>query len=488
MSSRDSAPTDASTPNDASAPTDAAPPALSVSDFLAEVKDMLQDNFDAELKVTGELSSFKSYSSGHWYFSLKDNDAQISCVMFKGNNSYVAKAPQDGELLVLTGRPDIYMTRGQFQFIVSEMERAGVGGILQEFERIKRKLQEEGLFDDEHKKPVPAFIRRLCVITSDQGAALHDVHKVLSRRQPMMQLVLAPSLVQGEKAAENVIEMLGFANQQGDFDAVLITRGGGSPEDLHCFNDERLARAIFASKLPVISAVGHEVDFTICDFVADMRAPTPSAAAEELSIDSEAILTELAQASTRMQIKLGYRINERLQDLDELGHRLMGQRILEDKSRDLRGLDDRCRQLLTLYLSRLSESLASLQSRIHSQNPYVVHKHSIAELQTLKAHVDTSFADFVRYKKSELAITESQLHRTLETKLERIKAELSNKKTQLRAMSPLDVLKRGYSLVWDAKGKLVTDARKMSRGDALKLRLDRGELDASVTDITDTEK
>lgn len=252
---------------------------LSVSDITNLIKQTLEENFE-QVAVVGELSNFKNHVSGHWYFTLKDSSAQVSCTMWKGINSYVFFSPQDGMKVIITGRITVYPPRGNYQIDVRSMKPAGEGELQAAFERLKRKLFDEGLFDDMYKKEIPSFPKKIGIATASTGAALKDMISVAERRFPMLELVISPCQVQGDGAAKTIVESIQQLNKCGDIDVIIIGRGGGSIEDLWAFNEEIVARAIFASEVPVISAVGHEIDFTIADFVADLRAPTPSAAME----------------------------------------------------------------------------------------------------------------------------------------------------------------------------------------------------------------
>ncbi len=252
---------------------------LSVSEITGLVKQTLENEFD-EVSVVGEISNFKAHVSGHWYFTLKDSNAQINCTMWRGLNSYVFFTPQDGMKIITNGKISVYPPRGSYQLDVKSMKPAGVGELQAAFEKLKQKLFEDGLFDEEYKKPIPRFPQKIGVVTAIDGAAFQDIKSIASRRYPLAELVIASCRVQGEGAAEGIVESIKLLNQQKDIDVMIVGRGGGSLEDLWAFNEEIVARAIFDSKIPIISAVGHEVDFTIADFVADLRAATPSAAIE----------------------------------------------------------------------------------------------------------------------------------------------------------------------------------------------------------------
>ncbi len=252
---------------------------LTVSELTGQIKSSLEEQF-SEISVIGEISNFKAHISGHWYFTLKDSSAQISCTMWKGLNNYVFFTPQDGIKVIVQGRVTVYPPRGNYQIDVRSMKPAGIGELQAAFEKLKQKLSAEGLFDEKNKKPIPKFPKKIGVVTAIDGAAFQDMKNIASRRYPLAEIIIASCKVQGEGAAVEISEGIKLLNKQKDIDVIIVGRGGGSLEDLWAFNEEVVARAIFSSKIPVISAVGHEIDFTISDFVADLRAPTPSAAME----------------------------------------------------------------------------------------------------------------------------------------------------------------------------------------------------------------
>ncbi|NMB82550.1 MAG: exodeoxyribonuclease VII large subunit [Ignavibacteria bacterium] len=252
---------------------------FSVSELTGQIKSTLEEQFD-DISVIGEISNFKSHISGHWYFTLKDANAQISCTMWKGLNNYVFFTPQDGIKVIVQGRITVYPPRGNYQIDVRSMKPAGIGELQAAFEKLKQKLSAEGLFDDKHKVPIPKFPMKIGVVTAIDGAAFQDMKNIAARRYPLAEIIIASCKVQGEGAAQEISNSIKLLNERNDIDVIIVGRGGGSLEDLWAFNEEIVARAIFNSRIPIISAVGHEIDFTIADFVADLRAPTPSAAME----------------------------------------------------------------------------------------------------------------------------------------------------------------------------------------------------------------
>ena len=267
---------------------------LSVTELTRELKQTLEENFSS-VSVIGEISNFKSHVSGHWYFNLKDSGAVINCTMWKGFNQYVFFTPQDGMKIIVNGKITVYPPRGSYQVDIRSIKPAGVGELQEAFERLKKKLEAEGLFDEEHKKTIPSFPKKIGIVTAIDGAAFKDMISVAERRYPLVEIIIAPSKVQGSGAAENIAASIKLLNEISDVDVIIVGRGGGSIEDLWAFNEEIVARAIYNSKIPVISGIGHEVDFTISDYAADLRAPTPSVAMELATPNSDDILNFINQ-------------------------------------------------------------------------------------------------------------------------------------------------------------------------------------------------
>jgi exodeoxyribonuclease VII large subunit len=269
---------------------------LSVSDLTNQIKLSLESEF-SRVSVIGEISNFKAHISGHWYFNLKDSDAVMNCTMWRGFNNMVFFTPQNGMKVIINGKITVYPPRGNYQLDARSMQPAGMGELQEAFEKLKRKLDDEGLFDEEYKKPIPSFPQKIGIVTAIDGAAFRDMVSVAERRYPLTEIVIAPARVQGSGAAESIAESLKKLNRLNDIDLIIVSRGGGSIEDLWVFNEEMVARAIFNSKIPVISGVGHEIDFTISDFVADLRAPTPSVAMELATPDVSDIFAIISQFS-----------------------------------------------------------------------------------------------------------------------------------------------------------------------------------------------
>lgn len=292
---------------------------LSVSEITGQIKETLEDNFQA-VSVLGEISNFKAHVSGHWYFTLKDENSQISCTMWRGFNNHVFFTPRDGMKITANGSITVYPPRGNYQFDVRSMKPAGEGELQAAFEALKRKLADEGLFEVEHKKPIGRFPKKIGIVTASGGAALRDMINIAQRRYPIVELVIAPSKVQGEGAADDIAYNIKALNDDNEVDVIIVGRGGGSLEDLWAFNEEIVAKAIFNSKIPVISGVGHEIDFTIADFVADLRAPTPSAAMELATPNKDEIFAFINEFSYNSFYDLNKKIQNNGQMVNNLIH------------------------------------------------------------------------------------------------------------------------------------------------------------------------
>ncbi len=413
--------------------------------------------------VEGEISNLSIPSSGHWYFSMKDRDAQLRCAMFRQRNTTVGFTPKAGQKILARGRVSLYEPRGDYQFIVEYLEEAGVGALKREFERLKAKLAAEGLFAVERKRALPRFPRRIGVITSPTGAALRDILHILGRRFPPTAVLIYPTPVQGDAAIPGIVEAIETASRRAECDVLIIARGGGSIEDLWAFNDEKVARAIHASSIPIVSGVGHEIDFTIADFVADARAPTPSGAAELVVPDRTACLEALGRTMERLtasmrrelrsvssrfggvslRLKLahpGVRLNQQAQRLDDLEQRLFGA----------------IRAALNSDRTRISEMF----TRLVHQSP----EHSLREYKVRHGQLAARLNHAV---KQTLARTEHRLGLACRT---------------LHTVSPLATLGRGFAMVKRASdGALITDTDSVAVGDEIHAQLARGTLTARVT-------
>ena len=432
-------------------------PILKPAQLNALARDLLEGSF-AQVWVEGEISNFSRPSSGHVYFTLKDERAQVRCALFKQKALYLRFVPRDGMQVLVRGRLTLYEARGDYQLVLEHMEQAGEGALRQAFEALKGKLAAEGLFAAERKRPLPRFIGRLGLVTSPSGAAVRDVLNVLGRRFPLLDVDVLPVPVQGEGAAAQIRAMLEKAANSGRYGALLITRGGGSLEDLWQFNDEALARAIAACPVPVVSAVGHEIDFTLADFAADLRAPTPSAAAELLVPERSELLAQLAQHRRRLEAAMLRRQTALAQRADQAWLRLQSGRPhlrLERGGHRLAALGARLNgafaQAMTARLEKLRQSAQRLE-RQHPRERLATHRHRAA---LLKQRLD------------------SQVARTLEQSV----LTLQGLARALNSVSPFATLARGYAIVRDpGNGAVVTRARDTQPDQELDAQLAEGVL------------
>lgn len=411
--------------------------------------------------VEGELSNLSQPGSGHWYFTLKDREAQLRCVMYRNRNALLGFTPRPGAQLLLRGRISVFEPRGEYQLIAEYLEEAGIGALQRQFERLKARLAAEGLFASERKRTLPRFPRRIGVITSPAGAALHDILKILARRFPAAAVLIYPAVVQGAAAAPALIAALETAGTRSECDVLILARGGGSLEDLWAFNDERLARAIAASALPVVSGVGHEIDFTIADLVADARAPTPSAAAELVVPDRAAFLQALARTAQRLDFCMR-------RELQALAARLGGtRRRLELSHPGVRLLQQAQR------LDELSLRLAAAMR---------------AGLQRDRLRVAHGGERLMRCSPGQLLRAQGERHERLRARLDQAAKEqvtraahrLALAQRALNSVSPLATLARGYAIVTRANGALLTDADAARPDEEIEARLARGVLRARV--------
>jgi len=342
---------------------------LSVGDLNRAIAASLEDRFDT-VWVCGEISNFKAYDSGHWYFSLKDEEGQIRCVMFRGRNGQVGFMPQSGDLVEVSASLGMYVPRGDIQLTIQTLRRAGMGGLYEAFLKLKAKLAKEGLFDEERKREIPTHPRSIGIITSPQAAALKDVLSTLARRAPHIPIVIYPTLVQGPDAPAGIIAALKAAEKENTVDIILLVRGGGSIEDLWAFNDEQLAYAIASSNIPVVSGVGHETDFTIADFVADLRAPTPTGAAELAAPRKDQLLQELDAIKQALLQRVNQRIEREAQTLDQLALRLSHALPNPDRMREqIMSWQLRLNQAWSVRIENMKRNQSHYQSQLEILNP-----------------------------------------------------------------------------------------------------------------------
>ncbi|QZX82127.1 exodeoxyribonuclease VII large subunit [Metapseudomonas otitidis] len=432
---------------------------LTVSQLNQRARHLLEDVFP-QVWVEGEISNLARPASGHLYFTLKDSQAQVRCALFRQNALKVRQALRDGLAVKVRGKVSLFEGRGDYQMIADAVEPAGDGALRLAFEALKEKLAGEGLFATERKRPLPAHPQRVGIVTSPTGAVIRDIISVFCRRAPQVSLTLVPTAVQGREATAQIVRALALADAQG-FDALILARGGGSLEDLWCFNEEAVARAVATCKTPIVSAVGHETDVSISDFVADVRAPTPSAAAELLAPDSSGLRQRLEGLERRLQLRMRQLIAHQHLRLDGLTRRLRhpGERLRQQAQR-LDDLEMRLQRALDRQVSQRRERLARLETRLAAQHPG-------RALGLLRQRLDALAARLPR-----------AMRETLGTR----RLELQSQVQTLHAFSPLATLGRGYSILLDERGQAIRSASQTQPGQRLKARLGEGELEVRVED------
>jgi exodeoxyribonuclease VII large subunit len=434
---------------------------LTISQLNHSARMILEDGF-ASAWVEGEISNLARPSSGHWYFSLKDNQAQVRCAFFRGKASFLPFTPANGMQVVVRAKVSLYEPRGDFQLLVEHMEESGAGALQRAFEALKQRLQQEGLFDPARKRPLPALPQRIGVITSPSGAAVRDIISVLKRRFAAIPVLIYPVPVQGKEAPAALVKALHTANQRRDCEVLIVARGGGSLEDLQAFNHESVARAIAASALPVVSAVGHEIDFTIADFVADQRAPTPSAAAELLSPDGQTWQRQNTALAQRLSAAMQRQLNLAQRHLEQVRLRLHhpGQRLQMLAQR----LDD-----LELRLHHsLRQALRQQQQRLHQVGLRLTHVNPQQRISPL--HQQLNYLD-------------ARLRRALHAHMQQRREQLGYLAHALDTVSPLATLQRGYAIVSDSDGKILRDANMCAPGDKIHARLHQGNLQCYIEKV-----
>ncbi|MDX1559792.1 MAG: exodeoxyribonuclease VII large subunit [Marinobacter sp.] len=457
--------------NDGSGPAtphlqDTRPRALSVSELNHQARHLLESSF-MQVWVEGELSGFSRPSSGHWYFSLKDRKCQVRCAMFRGMNQRIRTPPKEGDQVRIRGKVTLYENRGDFQIIVEHVEPAGLGALQQAFEELKRKLLAEGLFEQARKKPLPSLPRHIGVVTSPTGAAIHDILTVLARRCPAIPVTLYPTAVQGKAATADIVRAIKAAQNHGVADVLIVGRGGGSLEDLWCFNEESVARAIAACSIPTVSAVGHEVDVTIADFVADLRAPTPSAAAEKISPDQSDWLKQLQEREFRLSNAVGLALKRLSTQLGHLSARLRDpRRELLEKAQRMDELEMRLRKAIRQRLTTVGVRNDHLHQRLVMQSP----RRQLSDSQDALRRVS------------------ERLVSIMQQDLKQRRDNLEHAAQTLNVVSPLATLGRGYSIVRDDNGNILRDASSVEPGDTISARVARGEMTAKVTSVKSAEE
>ena len=437
---------------------------LQISELTKKVRFILESELNT-VWLTGEVSNFIAAGSGHWYLSLKDAKSQVKCAMFKGSNRRVrlstGATPSNGQQVLVRAKVSLYEPRGDFQLIIEHMEDAGTGLLLQQYEQLKNKLNAQGIFDLSHKKKLPKHINCVGIITSPTGAAVKDILTVLKRRNPNIKAIIYPSLVQGEYAQGNICHAIENANSRNECDVLIVGRGGGSLEDLWPFNEEMVVQAIYNSVLPVISAVGHEIDTTLSDYVADLRAPTPSAAAELVSNDSSELLNHVTMLKQRLikaqQDKLVYLANEQ----NYLQHRLSQvhpEQQLQLQQQKADELSLRLKQAIKRNILQIKSKPAQLDQRLLNQSP----------------------AKYIRLQQEQTSQNMHRLTQAMQNLLQHKSDSFVNFIEQLQLVSPLATIARGYSVTRNKKNEVITKVEQVSSGENINVQLSDGHINATV--------
>jgi len=449
--------------DDAATPAAPAREILSISQLNGTARMLLERGLGT-VWLEGEISNLARPASGHWYFSLKDEAAQVRCAMFRSRSMLVRFPVKDGAKVVARGRVSLYEARGEFQVVVDHLEEAGEGALRRRFDELKKKLLAEGLFESSAKQPLPTLPRRIGVITSPTGAALRDILHILQRRFPAIPVLVYPVAVQGEAAPREIVQALQLADARRDCDVLILARGGGSLEDLMAFNEEAVARAIFACRIPVISGVGHETDVTIADFVADERAPTPSGAAERCVPDSaeylralRALERNLGQSMQRKLAALGLAVRQWQRSLNQLSPRAR----LQQHAQRLDELEQRLQRAVRARLERARTRLDNAEALLARSSP-------ARRLEPLQQR---------------LAVARRRLPVAIRRRLQAAREQVERSMRTLHAVSPLATLERGYAIVTDHDARVVTDAARLAPGVQIEARVARGSVHATVTRV-----
>lgn len=431
---------------------------FSVESLNRQIRQMIEGELGL-VWVQGEISNFKAHTSGHFYFSLKDSKSQVSAVMFRGYNSRLRFKPVDGLEVLVRGKVSVYEPRGSYQIVCETMEPVGAGALQKAFEQLKEKLKTEGLFDSARKRPLPPFPKHVAMVTSPTGAAIKDMLNVLNRRNKSVKITLVPTIVQGDEAPAQIVEAMKKAFLLPDLDVIILGRGGGSMEDLWAFNNEALARIIAASPVPVISAVGHEIDFTISDFVADLRAPTPSAAAELVAKNTVEVEQRLRSQTKMLETAINKILKFEIQKVRSLSSRLI------DPKRKLQDLIFRNDELLSRLIQASNQFFSRRRMELHLAREKMIDPQQVVER-----------------KKAKLNLLEVRLQNNTQRFLERHKSQLKQYMSILESLSPLKVVERGYSMT-SKNGELVKSTNQLKVKDIVQVQLMQGKFSAQVTEI-----
>ena len=431
-----------------------------VSSLTSEIKAVLENSWDY-IWIKGEISTFRRPSSGHWYFTLKDKSAVIKVVMFKMQQRFINFKPSDGKEVVVRGRLNLYEPRGEYQLIIDYMEISGAGERQKAFEELKKRLSNEGVFDQDRKKPLPIVCQDIGIVTSGTGAAIKDILKIFNGSQIPLNRYILPVMVQGENAASEIADAVTrFNNIRQSPDVIIVARGGGSSEDLWAFNEEIVARAISASKIPVISAVGHEIDFTISDFTADLRAPTPTAGAGIILQQNQIFIDKLDLLISRIEIAVKRKIEQRRENILSLGARLRGPSHLADNIRlRLQEFENRLTVLMTYNIEKKQTYIKHLGEKLNRLSP--AFKNAVIR-QKIENHL-------------------ARISAAIKNKIEKDRSALTGTVSRLESLSPLAVLSRGYNIAYRIKdNSVIRDSTQVEKGEQIRLMLYKGELTCKV--------
>ena len=440
---------------------------ISVSEINKRAKSILEENFPF-VWIQGEVSNFFSAASGHWYFSLKDESSEIRCAMFTNKNHHITFEPKDGDHLVLNGTLSIFEGRGQYQIIVEHIELAGEGALLKAFEELKKKLQLEGLFDDSIKRQLPAYPKNIAVVTSPDGAVIQDIINVLDRRSPFLDLTVVPTLVQGEKAAPLICDALNKVGKLKNIDVVILARGGGSIEDLWAFNNEEVARTIVNCPTPIISAVGHETDFTISDFVSDLRAPTPSIAAEIISQPYSELIETLEGYQNYISRSVISQIDLQRTQITNLIKRI---RHPGDK---LREISQKLDYVETALIQNINQEISFKKNGLNLKDLSLQQNSPQNKIKEAKVYLQNASKDLLK---------------ALKLEIERKSTVLAEIVATLQAVSPLSVLSRGYSIIsTEPDGKILSSSNQVEIGQTISAILSKGSIKAEIKSKDENEK
>ena len=440
---------------------------ISVSEINKRAKSILEENFPF-VWIQGEVSNFFSAASGHWYFSLKDETSEIRCAMFTNKNHHITFEPKDGDHLVLNGTLSIFEGRGQYQIIVEHIELAGEGALLKAFEELKKKLQLEGLFDDSIKRQLPAYPKNIAVVTSPDGAVIQDIINVLDRRSPFLDLTVVPTLVQGEMAAPLICDALNKVGKLKKVDVVILARGGGSIEDLWAFNNEEVARAIVNCPTPIISAVGHETDFTISDFVSDLRAPTPSIAAEIISQPYSELIETLEGYQNYISRSVISQIDLQRTQITNLIKRI---RHPGDK---LREISQKLDYVETALIQNINQEISFKKNGLNLKDLSLQQNSPQNKIKEAKVYLQNASKDLLK---------------ALKLEIERKSTVLAEIVATLQAVSPLSVLSRGYSIIsTEPDGKILSSSNQVEIGQTISAILSKGSIKAEIKSKDENEK